>query len=232
MKRGFSLIEVLVVIGIIAVLMALLFPTLRAARERANGIKCASQLRQLGAGFFNYAAQNHGELPPWSGWQVAGGDGTGDDEEGLGWTEQLAPFYVKPTSPAYDCPGFPADYHINYFLTAIGLRVNHRQNWVMTQIHSSSQFILSGDCTGETLYRKPFGTRDYSTDDCDKDDAVFPALTFAGDPDGGLSVHYGGNNVLFADGHVDWARKFDATRMTFSPTDMQSWDQLNSSTAP
>ena len=125
-----------------------------------------------------------------------------------------------------DCPSFPEDYHINYFMTAIWLRANHHKNWVMTQIHNSSQFVLSGDCTGETLYRKPFGTRDFTTDDCDKDDAVAPALTFALDSGGGLSMHYGGNNALFADGHVDWVKKFDVTRMTFSPTDMQSWDDL------
>ena len=133
---------------------------------------------------------------------------------------------------AYDCPSFPEEYHINYFLAACWLQRNGRLNWTLGQFRASSLFVLSGDCTGETLYRKPFGTRDYTTDDCDKDDAVYPALTFASDGDGGLSMHYGGNNVLFADGHVDWMKKFDPTRMTFSPTDMQSWSQVHGSADP
>src|SRR4051794_9440070 len=76
-SRAFSLIELIVVIGIIAILIGMLLPALSRAREAARQIQCASQLRQLGVGFMNYAAQNHGWLPSWSGWQLYGGDGTG-----------------------------------------------------------------------------------------------------------------------------------------------------------
>ena len=67
--RGFSLVELLVVIGIIAVLMALLLPTLSQARRQANTVKCASNLRQLAIGWTAYAQAHNGfscpsRLPP------------------------------------------------------------------------------------------------------------------------------------------------------------------------
>ena len=62
-EKGFTMIEMLVVIAIILILAALLFPFLRGAMETARQTKCMSNLRQLGIATFTYAADNNGRGP-------------------------------------------------------------------------------------------------------------------------------------------------------------------------
>jgi prepilin-type N-terminal cleavage/methylation domain-containing protein/prepilin-type processing-associated H-X9-DG protein len=62
-KRGFTLVELLVVIGIIALLISILLPALSRAREAANTIKCASNLRNVGQGMAMYVAENKQTFP-------------------------------------------------------------------------------------------------------------------------------------------------------------------------
>jgi prepilin-type N-terminal cleavage/methylation domain-containing protein/prepilin-type processing-associated H-X9-DG protein len=63
-RRAFSLIELLVVLGVIAVLLALLLPALTVARRHSQTIACASNLRQIGIAMMNYTVEFKGAFPP------------------------------------------------------------------------------------------------------------------------------------------------------------------------
>lgn len=53
-RRGFTLIELVVTLGVIAILISLMIPAVQAVRERARSVKCASQLKQVGLALHNY----------------------------------------------------------------------------------------------------------------------------------------------------------------------------------
>jgi prepilin-type N-terminal cleavage/methylation domain-containing protein/prepilin-type processing-associated H-X9-DG protein len=228
-RAGFSLIELLVVVAIIAILIGLLLPTLQLVRESANTVKCAAQLRQIGQAIMNYAGSNGGLLPAWSGFHAYPDDVAPDDPLGPGWIACIERYSgAKADSPLYTCPSYRGDDRaITYFLEArfTGGQVPLNSSMPMSRIKLSSQFILSGDVTNVYWYRSPLGDWNQDFDNIDKDDNLTPCLLFFGDA-GGLNMHRPGNNVLFADGHVRAFTKFDAQEITYHPTERRDWGEI------
>lgn len=89
--RGFTLVELLVVIGVIAVLIAILLPSLSRSRAQAQQVACASNMRQIGVAMLIYANENRGQLFP-----CDAGGAADFPPDGLQWFV----FVLKPKVPS------------------------------------------------------------------------------------------------------------------------------------
>src|SRR4051794_11725450 len=99
--RGFTLVELLVVIGIIAVLIGILMPSLGNAREQARSLKCASNLRVLGQALFMYVEQT----------RYYPGAMTHDGNSSYSiWPTRLRQF-TKGNQEVFNCPSRDPAYH-------------------------------------------------------------------------------------------------------------------------
>jgi prepilin-type N-terminal cleavage/methylation domain-containing protein/prepilin-type processing-associated H-X9-DG protein len=95
-KPGFTLVELLVVIGIIALLIGILLPALNKARQQSNSVWCLSNLRTFGQAINMYAISNQGRLPIsyWDGW-------TDPNKTGTDWAWELLPYLKRGSDGTY-----------------------------------------------------------------------------------------------------------------------------------
>src|SRR5438876_2731356 len=104
-SSGFTLIELMVVIAIIAILIGLLLPAAQKVREAASRTKCQNNLKQIGLAAHNHLSA-HGRFPPGyiSGALSENDEGTGP---GWGWAARLLPYLEQ--EPLYRQINFKLD---------------------------------------------------------------------------------------------------------------------------
>jgi len=158
---GFTLVELLVVIGIIALLVAMLLPALNKARRASQTVACLSNLRQIGLGIIMYASEQHGQLPAgqWENWTP------GDDARwytlinpymgGEGNTVQTARLDHddRTLTRALICPGAAVQAGYNHYSSnpvAMGRKQEFNEkpgmpHLKLSQLRPSSRIILVWD---------------------------------------------------------------------------------------
>jgi len=206
-SRGFTLVELLVTIGIIAILATVTFSAMASAMGHARTAKCSGNLRAIGVGLLAYAADNSGNLPE-SGAIIPydAVDGTTGQN---GWTQQLEPYLGGKGLEVYKCPDssriFPQNATYSYFNGAHAAYVaNHGSFGAVNlmKMNAPSQHILAGDIAFNM----------FTANDADKDDYTQDPA-FNGNR-GRIRIHGGRSNILFADGHVESLSSFDKNTMT------------------
>ena len=139
-RDGFTLIELLVVVAIIALLVAILLPSLSRARDQAKAVVCMTQLKQMGVAFLMYVEEWDGKMPLH---RRGNPQNPGDSAADTGkWSAYLRPYliddgllgspnmsasvgeiYVCPSNPhRYGGHPVPSDgYDLNYIYNGWGL---------------------------------------------------------------------------------------------------------------
>ena len=203
---GFTLIELIVVVGIITVLMALLMPTMQMAREGARRAVCQSNLQGAGAALMNYANNNDSALPQFYGptnwlWDIPYGVRDAIDNGGMVRNTMYCP--SGDFQNADDLWNYKSGYCVTgYFwmITRIGTQSN--RYWYPT-IYPPKQYHSNIRVTnGESV--------EIAADAVISVNGRFTGV-WGGWEFPGRSNHLrydkdvaAGGNILFLDGHVQW----------------------------
>jgi prepilin-type N-terminal cleavage/methylation domain-containing protein len=210
---GFTLVELLVVIGIIALLIAILLPSLRAAREHANRAKCMANHKQLMSAFIMYTNENKlwvpfvnsdkvesggvykgpGWLYLWKGPGDAGRSLESDVEDGAFWKDLR-------TREVYRCPMDQAPYTQGVTRPLTSYLMNGQLNTRDSDPKKFSMYKVTSFRSMDIVFwevNDSTGNAGYWNDGCN-------------DPDQGLTARHGkskgssGGIISCIDGHVEW----------------------------
>ena len=197
-RRGFSLIELMVVIGIIAILIAFLFPSLQMARQSALRLQCMNNLRTIGHGLMMYANTNR-HLPLRLGLLTA--SDTGDS---WGYDEELIAMKTA-TKQTFICPS-----HLDSgMLDQVPHQPSYGMNW-----YFDNQPYTKGK-SSDILVAESFGNDGTGSHRADVFDRPPGQLDRYRHGAGGSSLTASGqrrrSNWLFFDGHVEWLTYDDAS---------------------
>jgi prepilin-type N-terminal cleavage/methylation domain-containing protein/prepilin-type processing-associated H-X9-DG protein len=225
-RRGFTLMELLVAIGIIAVLAAILFPVLAQVRRNARKVECLSHLHYIGLAMRLYISDHSGYFPNWCCDPYANPSSppatkNAPDPTVKTWDMVLADYLSKPnggagTQPWQELVRCP-DNQLPVTLLGAGAtdetaraytlaRQTQRPNGV--NFYGGYVSLIPNPAATVMIFEKGANLPGSWGDALGEN--VNQSHGTASDPASGytdLPFHFGGKNILFVDGNVKWSLK-------------------------